>query len=77
MTGSNMTLTDIAGLANDTVFGFDAAAGDRIHLTTDTATNVLANSSPVDFGTATLLTLASGSTIKLVGVTHVDGGFFA
>jgi Ca2+-binding RTX toxin-like protein len=77
LVGGNNTLLDSAGVSNDTVTGFNAAAGDRIHLTTDTAANAIAHTTQTNFGLDTVITLADGSTITLKFVSHIDLGFFA
>src|SRR5262249_46600560 len=75
--GSNMTVADGGNPFTDTVFGFDQATGDRIHLTTDTVANAVAHSTQVNGGADTLVTLSDGSTILLKGVTHIDSSFFS
>jgi Ca2+-binding RTX toxin-like protein len=76
--GTGTTLTDRANNYADTVVGFDQAGGDRIHLTgTDTVAFAVANSTQVNSGADTLITLNDGSTILLKGVTHIDGSFFS
>ena len=62
---------------DDTVFGFDQSAGDRIHLVTDTVANAVANSTLVNSGHDMLITLSDGSTILLSGVSHIDSTVFA
>src|SRR5271170_5463962 len=69
---NNFTFADGSNIYADTVVGFDQAAGDRIHLTTDTVADALANSTQVNSGQDTLITLSDHSTILLKGVTHVD-----
>jgi len=59
------------------VIGFSDAAGDRIHLTTDTISDALAHSTQVNGGADTLISLSDSSTILLKGITHIDSGFFA
>lgn len=75
--GGNMIFADAGNQFTDTVVGFDQAAGDRIHLTSDTVANALAHSAQVNGGADTLITLTDGSTILLKGVSHIDTGFFA
>jgi hypothetical protein len=75
--GGNNTLLDASGRHHDTVTGFSAANGDRIHLTTDSVANVLASATQVNFGLDTQITLSDGSTITLKFVSHIDPGFFA
>ena len=72
-----MTLADAGKKFTDTVVGFDQAAGDRIHLTSDTVANAVAHSAQVNAGADTLITLSDGSTILLKGVTHIDSSFFS
>jgi hypothetical protein len=57
--------------------GFDQAAGDRIHLTTDSVTNALAHSTSVNGGLDTLITLSNSSTILLKFVSHMGGSFYS
>ena len=73
---NNFTFADGSNIYADTVVGFDQAAGARIHLTTDTVADALANSPQVNSGQDTLITLSDHSTILLKGVTHVDSSFF-
>lgn len=75
--GTNTTLSDGPNQYTDTVIGFDQAAGDRIHLTTDNVANAVAHSTQVNHGADTLVTLSDGSTILLKGVTHINSGFFS
>lgn len=75
--GANMTFADGGNKFTDTVVGFDQAAGDRIHLTSDTVADAVAHSTQVNAGADTLITLSDGSTILLKGVTHIDSSFFS
>jgi Ca2+-binding RTX toxin-like protein len=75
--GANMTIADGGSKFTDTVVGFDQAAGDRIHLTSDTVADAVAHSTQVNAGADTLITLSDGSTILLKGVTHIDSSFFS
>jgi len=75
--GINQTFVDQPGTYQDTVVGFDKAGGDRIHLTTDTVSNAVANATPANGGADTQITLSDGSTILLKGVTHINGSFFS
>jgi hypothetical protein len=59
------------------VIGFNAAAGDRIHLTTDSAATALANATQTNNRRDTLLTLSDGATITLKFTPHIDASFFA
>jgi hemolysin type calcium-binding protein len=74
---SNITFSDGGNKFTDTVVGFDQSVGDRIHLTTDTVADAVANSTQVNSGADTLITLNDGSTILLKGVTHIDSTFFS
>jgi hypothetical protein len=85
--GANLASLTVVGAAHfrfndgphtyhDSVVGFDQAAGDRIHLTTDSVSDALAHSKQVNGGHDTLITLQDGSTILLKGVSHIDHGFF-
>jgi Ca2+-binding RTX toxin-like protein len=76
LAGSSAILSDGPNKYADTVVGFDQATGDRIHLTTDTVANAVANSAQVNGGLDTLITLSDGSTILLKGVSHIDSTFF-
>jgi len=76
--GSGQTFQDASANYADTIVGFDQGTGDRIHLTgTDTVTFALANSTQVNGGADTLITLNDGSTILLKGVTQIDGTYFS
>jgi hypothetical protein len=74
--GTEFQFNDGPHTYHDTVVGFDQAAGDRIHLTTDSASDALACSKQVNGGHDTLITLQDGSTILLKGVSHIDHGVF-
>ena len=75
--GPNQTLQDGPAIYTDTVVGFDATAGDRIGLTTDTVANALAHTAQTNAGQDTMITLADTSTILLKGVNHIDTTAFA
>jgi hypothetical protein len=75
--GSPFTFNDSSNLYADTVIGFDQGAGDRIHLTTDTVWDALANSQLVNGGQDTLITLSDHSTILLKGVNSINSNFFS
>ncbi|HEX3882734.1 MAG TPA: choice-of-anchor tandem repeat GloVer-containing protein [Stellaceae bacterium] len=75
--GANNTLTDSGNVFNDTIFGFDAAQGDRIHLTSDTAADALTHSSPANGGLDTQIALSNGSSILLKFVSPIDLSFFS
>jgi Ca2+-binding RTX toxin-like protein len=75
--GTNETFVDQPSVYHDTVVGFDRSAGDRIHLTTDTAADAVANAVPVNGGQDTLITLSDNSTILLKGVTSIHPNFFS
>jgi hypothetical protein len=74
--GSDFQFNDGSQPYFDTIVGFDQAAGDRIHLTTESVHDALANSKQVNGGHDTLISLNDGSTILLKGVSHIDSGFF-
>ena len=74
--GSDNVLTDGPTVFNDTVIGFNQAAGDRIHLTSDTGSDALAHTSVVN-STDMLIALSNGSTILLKWTSHVDASFFS
>ncbi len=78
--GGFFTFIDAAGapdVYHDTVIGFDQAVGDRISIEgTNTESYALANSTQVNSGQDTLITLDNGSTILLKGVSQFDSGFF-
>ncbi|HEX3882023.1 MAG TPA: Ig-like domain-containing protein, partial [Stellaceae bacterium] len=73
----DVLLLDGADIHHDTVIGFDPAAGDTIHLTTDTPGDAIARATQIDGGTDTRIALSDGSTIVLTGISHVDASFFA
>lgn len=77
LAGGNNIFEDTTGRYHDTVFGFNQAAGDRIHLTTDTAANAVSTATSVNFGLDTLITLGDGSTITLKFVNNLSTSFFA
>jgi Ca2+-binding RTX toxin-like protein len=75
--GTHQTFVDQPATYQDTVVGFDQSNGDRIHLTTDSVSNAVANATPANGGADTKITLSDGSTILLKGVTHIDSSFFS
>lgn len=75
--GGNNTFNDTTGRYHDTVWGFNASGGDRIHLTTDTPANSVTNAAQSNFGFDTPITLADGSTILLKFVGNFGTGIFA
>jgi len=60
----------------DTIVGFSTAAGDTIHLTTDSVSDALAHTTHPT-ASDTLIHLNDGSTILLKGVANVHGSFFS
>jgi Ca2+-binding RTX toxin-like protein len=74
LSGTNMTFVDGPNVYNDTIVGFDSAAGDTINLSSSGHT--VSTSSLVNGGQDTQIVLSDGSTILLKGVTHLDPGFF-
>jgi hypothetical protein len=93
-TGANASTINLSSAVNtftlaygpnkytDTVVGFNASAGDTIHL--NSTDGGLANINAIvgtqvseNGGLDTLITLADGSTILLKGVAHVDSSFFS
>ncbi len=63
--------------SHDTVFGFSHAGGDAISFAGANASaisNVVATAQE-NHGN-TMITLPDGSTITLIGVTHIDSSFF-
>jgi Ca2+-binding RTX toxin-like protein len=74
--GANHTFVDSSNVYADTLTGFSQPGGDRIHLTTDTVGDALANSQLVNGGHDTLITLSDHSTILLKGITNLDSTFF-
>src|SRR5262249_17866485 len=76
--GTGGTLIEDNGISDqDTVVGFDLAHGDGIaFLGEDPASiaNVMATASVHDGNTTNAL--PDGSSITLVGITHIDSGFF-
>jgi hypothetical protein len=72
--GSNFTFIDKAGTVyNDTITGFDQAAGDRISLA---AGDTVASTQTINGGQDTLITLIDHSTITLKGVADINSSFF-
>jgi Ca2+-binding RTX toxin-like protein len=65
------------GDGHDTVVGFSQSGGDRISFAGadhDTIASVVASAHTA--GGDTTISLPDGSTITLVGITHIDQGFF-
>ncbi len=73
--GTNHTLLDNNSVYNDTVVGFDNAAGDTIKISGTGHT--VASTASQNGGQDTLITLSDNSTILLKGVTTVNNGFFS
>ena len=73
--GASMTFADGSHTYADTVTGFSQGAGDTIKLSATGHT--VASSNQVNGGADTLITLSSGSTILLKGVSHIDNSFFS
>jgi Ca2+-binding RTX toxin-like protein len=73
---SPFQFNDSSNVYADTVVGFNQGSGDRIHLTTDTVSDALANSQLVNGGQDTLITLSDHSTILLKGITSINSNFF-
>ena len=62
---------------HDTVFGFDHAGGDAISFIGENPASVAhVVATAQEHHGNTLITLPDGSTITLVGVTHLDNSFF-
>ena len=62
---------------HDTVFGFNHAGGDAISFGGENAASVShVVATAQEHNGNTLVTLPDGSTITLVGVTHIDSSFF-
>jgi Ca2+-binding RTX toxin-like protein len=76
--GSGPTLIQDSGAAgHDTVVGFDAALGDRIGFAGEnnaSINHVVATAN--ENGGNTTITLPDGSTMTLIGITHIDHTFF-
>ena len=76
--GSGPTLIQDHGVAgHDTVVGFDTAHGDQIGFEGEnnaSIDNVVATAN--ENGGNTTITLPDGSTMTLVGITHIDHTFF-
>jgi Ca2+-binding RTX toxin-like protein len=76
--GSGPTLIQDSGAAgHDTVVGFDAALGDRIGFAGEnnaSINHVVATAN--EHGGNTTITLPDGSTMTLIGITHIDHTFF-
>jgi hypothetical protein len=73
--GSNHTFLDNASVYNDTVVGFNQAAGDTIKLSGTGHT--VASTTTVNGGMDTLITLNDNSTILLKYVNNVNNSFFS
>jgi Ca2+-binding RTX toxin-like protein len=73
--GSNHTLADNAAVYNDTVVGFDQAAGDTIKISGTGHT--VAHTAQVNGGQDTLITLSDNSTILLKYVNSVNNSIFS
>ena len=76
--GSGGTLIEDSGVkGHDTVVGFSQAHGDGITFTGQDAATVdhVVATAKVSGGSTTI-TLPDGSTMTLVGITHIDHTFF-
>ena len=76
--GSGGTLIADSGIAGyDTVVGFDTAHGDAITFAgQDAATIDHVVATATVSGGSTTITLPDGTTMTLVGITHIDSTFF-
>jgi Ca2+-binding RTX toxin-like protein len=76
--GSGPTLLQDSGSAgHDTVVGFDVAQGDRIGFEGENNRSIdQAVATANEHGGNTTITLPDGSTMTLVGITHIDHTFF-
>src|SRR5215813_10387443 len=76
--GSGPTLLQDSGSAgHDTVVGFDVAHGDRIGFEGENNRSIgKAIATANEHGGNTTITLPDGSTMTLVGITHIDHTFF-
>jgi len=76
--GSGGTLIQDSGVrGQDTVVGFSQAHGDAITFTgQDAATVDHVVATATVSGGSTTITLPDGSTMTLVGITHIDNTFF-
>jgi Ca2+-binding RTX toxin-like protein len=76
--GSGGTLIQDSGVTGqDTVVGFSQAHGDAINFAgqdAGTIANVVATANVS--GGSTVITLPDGSTMTLLGITHIDSTFF-
>jgi hypothetical protein len=75
LAGTSMTCADGSHTHADTVNGFSEAAGETIKLSA--AGHTVASSRQINGGADTLITLSSGSTILLKGVSHIDNSLFS
>ena len=76
--GSGSTLiSDSGSEGHDTVVGFDHSHGDAISFAGETgaAINHVVATASTHAGNTTI-TLPDGSTMTLIGVTHIDNSFF-
>jgi hypothetical protein len=76
--GAGQLITDHGVPGQDTVMGFDQAAGDRLFFANETAAAIdqVVASAQISDGN-TIVSLPDGSTFTLVGVSHIDSSFFA
>ena len=76
--GSGPSLIEDSGVAgHDTVIGFDQAHGDAISFSGETpaTTSQVVATVSIHAGNTTI-TLPDGSTMTLVGITHIYSNFF-
>jgi Ca2+-binding RTX toxin-like protein len=71
--GGSFTFLDTSNVYNDTIVGFDQAAGDRIDLVGGHGESAQS----VNGGQDTLITLSDHSTILLKGITNLNSSFFS
>ena len=73
-----MLVGDNGTTGSDTVTGFSQLAGDRIFFPNETAASIesVVASAQASNGN-TLITLPDGATMTLIGITRIDGTFFA
>jgi len=77
-TGTGGTTIEDTGIkGHDTAVGFDLTHGDNIQFAGETAATIdhVVATSHVQ-GSNTTITLPDGSTMTLVGITHIDSSFF-
>ena len=73
-----VSIQDTGVQGYDSVVGFSQSAGDRLSFANETTAGIdsVVASAHTSNGN-TVVTLPSGTTVTLVGITHIDSSFFA